>query len=210
MEFPNTNIVRNVPRLPNSSAICWGGQSIWTHPYWPQLAHSHQQHSRTWAQLKGFSCSSAIPSSTWGMPFRDQLEECHVLNPYPELGTFRAQLKEHQQSQLWSITKSVVDHALRHLEPRLQQQNCLARDTCCQALLASDPGWWCVTPLKQSRCRFRLAGRPSPPGARVPVALCWAAIAWRSYPCCQASQASNPLCFEVFAQWNLARHQATY
>jgi len=27
---PNTNIVCNVPRLPNSSAIYWGGQSIWT------------------------------------------------------------------------------------------------------------------------------------------------------------------------------------
>ncbi|QCE14360.1 hypothetical protein DEO72_LG11g1360 [Vigna unguiculata] len=49
------------------------------------------------------SCSSAIPSSTGGMPFPAQLEECHVLNPYPELNsrdTFRAQLKEHQQADL--------------------------------------------------------------------------------------------------------------
>ena len=59
---PNTNIVRNVPRLPNSLAIYRGRQSIWTHPYWSQLAHSHQQHSPTRAQLKGSSCSSAIPS----------------------------------------------------------------------------------------------------------------------------------------------------
>jgi len=29
------NISRIVPRLPNSSAIYWGGQSILTHPYWP-------------------------------------------------------------------------------------------------------------------------------------------------------------------------------
>jgi len=41
VEFPNTNIVRNVPRLPNSSANYWGGQSIWTQPYWPQPTHSH-------------------------------------------------------------------------------------------------------------------------------------------------------------------------
>ncbi|QCE00436.1 hypothetical protein DEO72_LG7g1726 [Vigna unguiculata] len=66
-------------------------------------AHSHWQHSPTRAQLKGSSCSSAIPSSTQGMPFRAQLEECHVLNPYPELNsrdTFRAQPKEHQQADL--------------------------------------------------------------------------------------------------------------
>jgi len=88
----------NVPRLPNSSANYWRGQSIWTHPYWPQPAHSHRPHSPTWAQLKGSPCSSAIPSSTRGMPFRAQLVECHVLNPYPELNSrdaFRAQLKEH-------------------------------------------------------------------------------------------------------------------
>jgi len=103
VEFPNTNIVRNVPKLPNSSANYWGRQSIWTHLYWPQPAHSHRKHSPTRAQLKGSLCSSAIPSSTWGMSFWAQLQECHVLNPYPELNsrdTFRAQLKEHQQAYL--------------------------------------------------------------------------------------------------------------
>jgi len=35
VEFPYTNIVRNVPRLPNSSANYWGGQSIRSHPYRP-------------------------------------------------------------------------------------------------------------------------------------------------------------------------------
>ncbi|QCD92870.1 hypothetical protein DEO72_LG5g939 [Vigna unguiculata] len=67
------------------SYIVTPGQSIWTHPYWPQPAHSYRQHSPTRAQLKGSSCSSAIPSSTRGMSFRTQLEECHMLNPYPEL-----------------------------------------------------------------------------------------------------------------------------
>ncbi|QCE03724.1 hypothetical protein DEO72_LG8g1749 [Vigna unguiculata] len=69
----------------------------------PKPAHSHRQHSPTRAQLKGSSCSSAILSSTRGMPLRAQLEECHVLNPYPELNsrdTFRAQLTEHQQTHL--------------------------------------------------------------------------------------------------------------
>ncbi|QCE03869.1 hypothetical protein DEO72_LG8g1898 [Vigna unguiculata] len=35
----------------------------------------------------------ANPSSTQGMPFRAQLEECHMLDSYPELNsrdTFRA------------------------------------------------------------------------------------------------------------------------
>jgi len=70
---PKYNISRIVPRLPNSSAIYWGGQSILTHLYWPQPAHSHRQHSPTRAQLKGSSCSSAILSSTRRMPFRAQL-----------------------------------------------------------------------------------------------------------------------------------------
>ena len=83
MEFPITNIVRNVPRLPNSSANDWGGQSNWTHSYWPQPAHSHRQHSPTRAKLKGSSCSSAILSSTRGMPFRAQLKECTCLTPIP-------------------------------------------------------------------------------------------------------------------------------
>ncbi|QCD82643.1 hypothetical protein DEO72_LG2g2984 [Vigna unguiculata] len=83
VEFPITNVVHNVTRLPNSSANNSEGQSIWTHPYWPQPAHSHWQHLPTRAQLKGSSCSFAIPSSTRGMPFRAQLEECTCLTPIP-------------------------------------------------------------------------------------------------------------------------------
>ncbi|QCE04510.1 hypothetical protein DEO72_LG8g2546 [Vigna unguiculata] len=62
---------------------------------------------------QGFSCSSTILSSTRGMPFRAQLKECHVLNPYPELNsrdTFRAQLKEHQQPT-FKASQNPVDHA---------------------------------------------------------------------------------------------------
>jgi len=77
VEFPNTNIVRNALTLPNSLVIYWGGQSLWTHPYWSQPTHSHQQHSPTRAQLKGFLCSSAIPSSTRVMLFWAPLEGCY-------------------------------------------------------------------------------------------------------------------------------------
>jgi len=42
VEFPNTNMVRNLLRLPNSSANYWEGQSIWTHSYWPTPTHLHR------------------------------------------------------------------------------------------------------------------------------------------------------------------------
>jgi len=81
---PNTTGLRvagGMPGKPKRIRGCYRGQSIWTHPYWPQPAHSHWQHSPTRAQLKGSSCSSSISSQTRGMPFRAQLEECYVLNP---------------------------------------------------------------------------------------------------------------------------------
>ena len=59
---PNTNIVRNVPRLPNSSANYRGGQS--SRP----IHTSHNSHTHTdithqsEPQLKDSSCSSAISS----------------------------------------------------------------------------------------------------------------------------------------------------
>jgi len=76
--------------------------------FWPiRIGHNQHTHTANTRQPKlnsrVTSCSSAIPSSTRGMPFQVQLEECHSLNPYPELNsrdTFRAQLKEHQQPDL--------------------------------------------------------------------------------------------------------------
>ncbi|QCD82724.1 hypothetical protein DEO72_LG2g3064 [Vigna unguiculata] len=65
VEFPNTNIVRNVPRLPNSST-----QGFLVFIRHPEL-----------------NSRDAIPSLTRGMSFRAQLEECHVFNPYPELNS---------------------------------------------------------------------------------------------------------------------------
>ncbi|QCD87326.1 hypothetical protein DEO72_LG3g1860 [Vigna unguiculata] len=68
---PNTNMVRNVPRLPNSLATTEEPvykRQIWTHPYWPQPAHSHQKNSPTRAQLKGSSVH---------LPSQAQLDRCH-------------------------------------------------------------------------------------------------------------------------------------
>jgi len=82
---PNTNIVHDVSRLPNSSTNYWGGQSIWTHPYEPQLAHSHQQHSSTWATTQEFLMFIRHPDPQLKRCLSEsQLKECHVLNPYPE------------------------------------------------------------------------------------------------------------------------------
>jgi len=85
VEFPNTNIVCNVPRLPNSSTNHWGGQSIWTHPYWPQPAHSHRQHSPTRATTQEFLVFIRYPEPQLkGSHSEPQPIECHMLNPYPE------------------------------------------------------------------------------------------------------------------------------
>jgi len=82
---PNTNIVRNVPRLPNSSARYRGGQSIRTHPYKLQLTHSHRQHSPTQATTQGFLLFICHPEPQLKRcHFEPQRKECHVFNPYPE------------------------------------------------------------------------------------------------------------------------------
>ena len=82
---PNTDIVRNVPRLPNSLAKYWGGQSIWTHPYEPQLAHSHQQHSPTQATTQDFLVfiRHPEPQLKWRHS-KPQVKEFHVFNSYPK------------------------------------------------------------------------------------------------------------------------------
>jgi len=61
VEFPNTNIVRNVPRLPNSSATIEEGN-----PLDPSVLATASTltlaHSPTRATTQSSSCSSAIPS----------------------------------------------------------------------------------------------------------------------------------------------------
>jgi len=82
---PNTNIVRNVLGLPNSSANYWEGQSIWTYPYEPQLAHSHRQHSPTQAITQEFLVFIRhLEPQLKRCHSEPQLKECHVLNAYPE------------------------------------------------------------------------------------------------------------------------------
>ncbi|QCD93592.1 hypothetical protein DEO72_LG5g1667 [Vigna unguiculata] len=56
----------------------------------PKYEHSSTLTPVTLANLssiKGSSCSSTILSSTRGMSFQAQFEECHMLNPYPELNS---------------------------------------------------------------------------------------------------------------------------
>jgi len=81
---PNTNIVHNVARLLNSSATYWGGESFWTHPYEPQLTHSHRQHSPIRATTQGFLVFIHHVDSQLKRYHSDpQLKECHVFPLYP-------------------------------------------------------------------------------------------------------------------------------
>jgi len=76
----NTNIARNVPRLPNLSANYWGGQSICTHPCGPQPAHSHRQDLPTRATTQEFLVFIRHPEPQLeGCHSESQLKECHVL-----------------------------------------------------------------------------------------------------------------------------------
>jgi len=116
VEFPNTNIVHNVPGLPNSSMNHWGGQSIWTHLYWPQPAHSHRQHSPTRPQLKGSSCIRYPEPQLKGSHSGPQPIECHVLNPHPRpqpKDTFRATIQGTPASPPLRYLRSLIDHALQ-------------------------------------------------------------------------------------------------
>jgi len=180
MEYPYTNIIRNVPRLPNSSANYWGGQSFWTHPYWPQPAHSHRQHSPTRAQLKGSSCSTTILSSTQGMSFWAQLEECHMLNRYPELNsrdTFWATTQGTPTSWPLRYQRSLVDHTHHgkrntHILQHHRQAQTMRRQapivlSGAQRLMCSlfASVTWRDVPCRQA--------------TRVPVLLCWLTSTWR-------------------------------
>ncbi|QCD90179.1 hypothetical protein DEO72_LG4g1134 [Vigna unguiculata] len=79
----NMNIVRNVPRLPNSSTKYQGGESFWTHLYETQLAHSHRQHSPIRATTQGFLVFIRHPKPQLKKCHSEpQLKECHMFNPY--------------------------------------------------------------------------------------------------------------------------------
>jgi len=82
---PNKNIVYNVLRLPNSSAIYQERKSFMTHSYEPQLAHSHRQHSPIRAITQGFLMLIRHPEPQLKRCHSElQLKEFHVFNPYPE------------------------------------------------------------------------------------------------------------------------------
>jgi len=121
---PNTNYIRNVPRLPNSSVNYWGEQSNWTHSYTPLRAHSHRQHSPTWATTQEFLVFIRHPEPKLKRCYSEpQLKEYHVLNPYlePQLkgyvpshnsrDTFRATTQGAPASWPLRYHRSLVDHA---------------------------------------------------------------------------------------------------
>jgi len=114
VEFPNANRVRNVPRLTNLSAKYWGGQSIWTHLYWPQPTHSHRQPSPTRATTQEFLVFIRNPESQLkGCHSGPQPIECHMLNPYPEpqlKDTFWATTQGTPTSPPLRYLRSLVDH----------------------------------------------------------------------------------------------------
>jgi len=93
MEFPNTNIVHNVPGLPNSSATTKEGN-----PSGP-ICTGHNQHTHTGTLANPSHNSKFLVFIRYPEPqlkgshFGPQPKECHVLNPYPEpqlKDTFRA------------------------------------------------------------------------------------------------------------------------
>jgi len=135
---PNTNKVHNVPRLPNSSAIYWGGQSIWTHPYEPQLTHSHRQHSPTRATTQEFL--------VFIHHLEPQLKRCHS---YP-------QLKEYPTSWPLRYHQSLVNHA----HPSEQITSPTSTLSPSRHVPPGAKRLWC-----HCFCRYRLAGQPLLPSA---------------------------------------------
>jgi len=169
VKFPNRNIVRNVLRLPNSSVNYWGGQSIWTHPYWPQPAHSHWQHSPTRATTQ----EMLFRSTTQGI--------ARALTPIPSHNsrdTFRATtqilpaippLKYHQKpcrSRLQNQQPKVAVAKLPgggHIPPSAATSRLLGGEH----VPSSAKRLWCYC-----FCKYRLAGQPLPPST-TPSILYW-------------------------------------
>jgi len=75
---PNTNIVRNVQRLPNSSTNIEEAHLL-DPSYEPQLAHSHQQHSSIRATTQGFLVFIRhLEAQIKRCHSKPQLKECYV------------------------------------------------------------------------------------------------------------------------------------
>ena len=109
------------------------------------------------------------------MPFRATLEECDVLNPYPELnprGTFRATTQGTPASWPLRYPRSAVNHVHQSKHnTNLLQQNRLALPTRRQALPASKPPGGGRIPSGAKRLlpyylyNYHLVEHPSPLGA---------------------------------------------
>jgi len=105
------NNIRNVLRLPNSSAYYWGGQSTGPNPYTPQCAHSHRQHSPTQATTQEFLMFIRHPEPQLKRCYsKPQLKEYHVLNPYPE-PQLQGYVPSHNSRDTLRYPRSLVDHS---------------------------------------------------------------------------------------------------
>ena len=116
VEFPIWSIVRNVPRLPNLSTRYRGAQSFWTHPYEPQQAHLHRQHSPIQDTTQGFLIFIHHPEpQVKRCHSQPQHKECHVFPLYlePQLKGYvpRHNLRNNPASLSLMYHQNLVDHA---------------------------------------------------------------------------------------------------
>ena len=114
MEFPNTNIVRNILRLPNSSVTTEEGN-----PFGP-IRTGHNQHTHTGTLANPSHNSRFLVFIRYPEPqlkgshSGPQPIECHVLNPYPKpqlKDTFQATTQGTPASSPLRHPRSLVDLA---------------------------------------------------------------------------------------------------
>ena len=188
MEFPYTNITRNVPRLPNSSAFLLR-RGIFLDP--SVLATISTLTPATLANpssTQGFlmfirhpelNSRDAISSSTRG--------KCHVLNPYLELNSR-------------NTSKPTFEASLKHCRSRNQSK---------QPQLLPGFAWRNTLGAKCIRPPDRLAGayHQALSASAYPD---FDSFAWRDDPCRQAPRTPSPLYSDAIAWRSIACHQATY
>ncbi|QCD79354.1 hypothetical protein DEO72_LG1g2993 [Vigna unguiculata] len=116
VEFPSTNIVRNVPGPPKSLATIEEGN-----PSGPiRTGHNQHTHTGTLANLRHnsrFLVFIRYPEPQLkGTHSGPQAIECHMLNRYPEpqlKDTFRAKTLRTSTSPHRDILRSLIDHTLQ-------------------------------------------------------------------------------------------------
>jgi len=143
VEFPNTNIVRNVQDYQTRQLTTEEGNLF------GPIRIGHNQHTHTGSTGQP-ELNSRVPyvhppsrAQLEGCHSEPQLKECHMLNPYPELNsrdTFQATTQGTPASRPLRYPRSLVDHAHHSKQDtNLLQQNRLALLMRRQPLSASRP-----------------------------------------------------------------------